>query len=295
MNTTLSSRWCVATVTSAAYARGTQVLLSSFLRHNPWFTGTLAVIHDPHEPPPDVLRRLPNVRWHPVSDELVRHLTATEYTVLKAPRFHSLEIFRLREFERVLYLDSDVVCTGDARGLFDMEGALLCSPDQAHFWRLARNRATYVPQIRPLAAPETVFARTFNTGVMRLTPALLDESTFADLLGRIATRDWSAIRTGHSVSVVLNDHFSGTWTEVSERFNYLISSGMLRYRRHRVPVSDAAFLHFIGRPKPWEARSRETIFNDDHQFALNAWDDEAARCVPRPALSPEPATSPDTD
>jgi lipopolysaccharide biosynthesis glycosyltransferase len=283
VNTDRSRRWCVATVTSTAYATGTHVLLQSFLRHNPWFAGTLAVIHASHQQPPDALRRLPNVRWHPVSDELARCLTATEYTVLKAPRFHSLEIFRLREFERVLYLDSDVVCTGDARALFDMDGALLCSPDQAHFWHLARDRATYVPQIRTLAAPETMFAMTFNTGVMRLAPALLDESTFADLLDRIATRDWGAIRTGHSVSVVLNDHFSGAWTEVSERYNYLISTGMLRYRRRRVPVADAVFLHFIGQPKPWEATSRDRIVNADHQLALHAWDDEAV------------ATSPGTD
>lgn len=278
MNTTRSSRWCVATVTSKAYANGTQVLLRSFLRHNPWFAGTLVVIHAPQEPPPDVLRSLPNVRWHPASEELGQSLAATRSTEVaqKTLRFYSLEIFRLREFEHVLYLDSDIVCTGDTRALFDMEGALLCSPDQAHFWGLARDRANYVPQVSARAAPETVFGKTFNTGVMRLTPALLGESTFDDLLGRIGTRDWGAIRTGHSVSVVLNDHFSGAWTEVSERYNFLISNGMLRYRRPRIPVAEAVFLHFIGQPKPWDARSRDPIFNDDHQYALNAWDEEAA-------------------
>lgn len=284
MNTTHSSRWCVATVTSAAYANGTQVLLRSFLRHNPWFAGTLAVIHAPQEPPSEMLRSLPNVRCHPASDELAQSLTATRSADLadKTRRFYSLESFRLREFDQVLYLDSDIVCTGDARGLFDMDGALLCSPDQAHFWGRVRDRTTYVTKDEMLAAPESVFLRTFNTGVLRLTPALLAESTFGELLRRIGTRDWDAIRTGHSVSVVLNEHFTGTWTEVSERYNYLITSGMLHYRRQRVPVSDAVFLHFIGRPKPWEPGSRETIVNHDHQRALNAWDGEAARCVPWP-------------
>jgi lipopolysaccharide biosynthesis glycosyltransferase len=281
VNATPSSRWCVATVTSARYAAGTEVLLTSFLRHNPWFAGTLVVIHAPQEPPPDRLRRLPNLRWQPVSDELTRSLATTAYTALKAHRFYSLESFRLREFERVLYLDSDVVCAGDARPLFEMDGALLCSHDQAHFWGHARDRATYVSQDAALAPPDSVFGSTFNTGVLRLSPVLLGESTFADLLARVGTRDWNAIQTGHSVSVVLNDHFSGKWTAVSERYNYLITSGMLNYHRPRVAVTEAVFLHFIGQPKPWDAKSRETIFNDDHQFALNAWDDEAARCVPR--------------
>jgi lipopolysaccharide biosynthesis glycosyltransferase len=62
---------------------------------------------------------------------------------------------------------------------------------------------------------------------------------------------------------------------VSERYNFLISGGMRGYRRPRVPVAEAVFLHFIGRPKPWEAKSRDTIFNDDHQHALDAWDNEA--------------------
>jgi lipopolysaccharide biosynthesis glycosyltransferase len=295
VNATSSSRWCVATVTSATYAAGTQVLLTSFLRHNPWFTGTFAVIHDPREPPHGRLRHLPNVRWHRVSDELTRQLTATAYTEAKAARFHSLEIFRLREFDRVLFLDSDIVCTADARALFDMDGALLCSHDQAHFWGHERDRATYESLDAGLARPDTVFGRTFNTGVMRLAPALLDASTFADLLDRIGTRDWSAIRTGHSVSVVLNDHFGGAWTAVSERYNYLITTGMLHYRRQRIPAAEAVFLHFIGRPKPWDANSGETIFNDDHQHALHAWDGEAARCVPPVTRSSGPATSPGTD
>jgi lipopolysaccharide biosynthesis glycosyltransferase len=193
----------------------------------------------------------------------------------KAHHFHSLEIFRLREFERVLFLDSDIVCTGDARALFEMEGSLLCSPDQAHFWGFARDLATYVPKVGAQSPPGTVFGRTFNTGVMRLAPALLDASAFDHLLDRIRTRDWSAIRTGHSVSVVLNDYFASAWTAVSERYNYLISKGMLRYCRPRVPVADAVFLHFLGRPKPWETGSSGAIVNDTHRRALDAWNEEA--------------------
>lgn len=275
MNATSPSRWCVATVTSASYTSGTRVLFSSFLRHNPWFTGTLAVIHAPQEPPAEELSRLPNVYRYPVSDDLTRCLTGAAHADVKrkAHHFHLLEVFRLREFDRVLFLDSDIVCTGDARALFDMEGTLLCSPDQAHFWRLARDRETYVPTVRAVAAPGTVFEGTFNTGVMRLAPALLGASTFDDLLDRIRTRDWTAVRTGHSVSVVLNDYFSGTWTAVSERYNYLLSPGMLRYRRPRVAMADAVFLHFLGHPKPWQP-DRQEIFNDDHRRALDAWDNE---------------------
>jgi len=77
VNTKLSSRWWAATVTRPAYANGTRVLLSSFLRHTPWFTGTLAVIHDTQEPPSEVVRSLPDVLWQPASDELAQSLTAT--------------------------------------------------------------------------------------------------------------------------------------------------------------------------------------------------------------------------
>lgn len=287
MNATVSTNWCVATVTSATYAAGTQVLLTSFLRHNPWFAGTLAVIHGQQEPPSPILRGLPNVRWQPVSDELSSCLTETASAAVaqKRPRFHSLETFRLREFERVLYLDSDIVCTGDARSLFDGDAPLRCCPDQAHFWCLTRSRATYAPHDAAVATPDTHYPRTFNTGVMRVIPAHLDESTYAKLLHRVRARDWGAIRTGHSVSVVLNDHFSDTWVEAPERYNYLISPGMRRYRRPRAGVADAVFLHFLGRPKPWEARPPETIVNDDHRRALDAWTAAAAHCQGLPTLS----------
>jgi hypothetical protein len=284
-------------VTDAGFLPGTIVLLSSFLRHNPWFTGDIVIIHDGlPEAARAWLHRFPNLRWHAVGNGLKDRLTALAAARptlgVKLPNLCSLEAFNLPGYDWVLKLDSDVLCTGSAAGLAGIDGALLGSPDQAYFRDQVRHRQTYVPQHKSLGSPDTVYAMAFNAGVLFLRPGQLDSRVYADLTERIHPDTWSMVRTGHSDSIVLNEHFRGGWTPLPEKYNYVISRNAVRYTRPRSALGDAVFLHYIGRPKPWDAKAAGSVSTMDaeRRFAFELWDDQR-RFSERSALAPPDQTS----
>lgn len=276
----LSSRnYCIATVTDEAFLPGTIVLLSSFLRHNQWFTGDVVIIHDGLPAAARArLDRFPNVRFHAVGSPLKARLAALAAArpklAMKLPNLSSLEAFSLPGYEWVLKLDSDVLCTGSAAGLIDIDGVLLGTPDQAYFRDQVRHRQTYVPQHKSLGAPDKVYAKTFNVGVFLFRPGQLGPHVYADLTDRIHPDTWSLVRTGHSDSVVLNERFRGDWTPLPEEYNYVISRDAARYTRPRIALSEAVFLHYVGRPKPWDAaaRSAAPALDAERRLAFDLWD-----------------------
>ena len=277
-------RAAVATVTDDRFLPGTLVLLSSFLHHNPWFDGDLVVIHDELSAAGRAaLATFPNVRLHAVEPPLAGRLDAiaARFPPAKRPIFYSLEAFNLPQYSRVLKLDSDMLCTGDASDLFATDAALACCPDQCYLRGRVRDRRTY----RPIDAPSGgatagVLPMTFNAGMMLIAPGRLPASAFDDLLDLLQPRTWDAVESGHTDSVVLNRYFEGRWTPVDERYNYLTSKQTDRATRARPAIDEAIFLHFVGRRKPWRSRDEGTAMSDERRAALRLWRDawtQAAR------------------
>jgi lipopolysaccharide biosynthesis glycosyltransferase len=268
---------CVATVTDAEFLPGTCVLLSSFLRHNPWFEGDIVVIQ--RSLPDDVRRALagfPRVRWHDVGAPLLERVATVTaaYPALarKAPILYSLEAFNLPDYDRVLKLDSDILCMRSAAGIMETDDALLACPDQPHFRHQMRDRITYVPH-RSLNADTAGFA-TFNAGMLLLSPGRLGPGVYDQLVDEVHPQTWSAVRTGHTDSIVLNRRFEHTWTPCPERYNYFISKDTVQYTRSRASLDDAVFAHFIGRQKPWHPRDPlAALTGDDYRLALAWWDE----------------------
>jgi lipopolysaccharide biosynthesis glycosyltransferase len=271
----------VTTVTDAVYLPGTIVLLSSFLAHNPWFTGDIVVIHDGlSEHDRKRLARFPNLRFHPVGAELKARLAAvtaaSPLLARKRPNLLSLEVFALAEYDRVLKCDSDILCVGSVAALMDMDGALFCCPDQSYFKDQVRDLQTYAALDRTSASSSNAsdaLSVTFNVGVLMISPGRLGPSTYADLVASVQPAAWSDVRTPHSDSVVLNRYFRGAWTQVSNKFNYLILNDTSRHTQAGVRIEDAAMLHFLGRPKPWEPQADATAdsMDADRRTAIQLW------------------------
>ena len=244
---------CIATVTDDAYTPGTVVLFSSFLRHNPWFRGDLVVIQAQlSERSRAQLAQFPNVRFHSITaalDERLATLASHPAVGRKLTHLYSLEAFNLPEYDWVLALDSDLLCLGDMKGFVAVEGPLVACPDQSYFWERTRDPNTFEPT-HPASGDAS--ASTFNVGVMKITPSRLNPTVFADLVDHVRPETWDRIFTGHSDSILLNRHFRNACVQAPDRFNFLISKGLQHYTRARGLLHDAAMVHFLGRPKPWE-------------------------------------------
>lgn len=276
--------YCLATVTDPAFLPGTEMLIASFLHHNSWFDGDIVILHDdlPAECRERLRQRTP-VHFHAAGPELrgrLRALAAARPGMTsKLPIFLKFESHIL-PYTDVLYLDSDILCVGDAADLMAMPGALLCCPDQAYFGGLVRDRSTYVPR-EPPAQPGSgpaAFGRTFNAGMMLIRPQQLAAGLYDRLLQRITAETWEQVRSGHSDSIVLNTELEHDWIPVSERYNHLLSSRSARYRRVRGTLADAVFLHFLGRPKPWQPYDPSEL-DAERRLAFGLWQQYAAGAI----------------
>ena len=162
--------------------------------------------------------------------------------------FYARHLLEAGEVTRAVYLDSDVLVRGDLSELFawDLDGA-----------PLAARREAVRPEVRQAAAlhgmaPEAYF----NSGVLALDlshpeagPAL-DASIHAVL-------DEGTTLLFHD-QCALNIGFKGRVGYLPERFNHFLPPDLADG-----PVdADAAIVHFLDRPKPWEATY-------DHRAALD--------------------------
>ena len=141
-------RYALVTVTDSSFLAGTEVMLHSFLEHDPWFDGDFVVIHD--ELSGDARRRLEALyptTFLAVNDEL-KGRVADLYDAIPTlagvtARFHKLELFRLRGYDRIVFLDSDLFAVGSIREIFERPEGFLCCPDSCLYRDALRDYISY--------------------------------------------------------------------------------------------------------------------------------------------------------
>jgi lipopolysaccharide biosynthesis glycosyltransferase len=265
---------CLTTVTDDAFLSGTLVLLSSFLQNNIWFDGPIVIIHDElSDAARTALARFPNIEFHAVPASLkdkVSAIAASRPDIAhKLPIFYALEAFNLPGYDRVLKLDSDVLCRGDARSLLHLDGALMCAPDISHYRHQLRDLDTYALIDRSdVPEGDTQFANTFNAGVMVLAPNQL-HGAYDRLMDQLRPESWATTITAHTDSIILNREFRDRWVPLPEQYNYIITRNS--YRWDRIALNDAVFVHYLGKPKPWQEPNPDAAISSEQRIATHLW------------------------
>ena len=165
---------CVATVLNDAFVQYFLVLLFSIKKHNPGFDENVVVIHSKTLSPLSLENQARIRRMH----DRVRFLCVdeapyTRFFPVTPPRLHAallkLEVFRLPGYDRVIFLDSDMLCLGDLTGLLTLDvsfAASLAGKDRTKKERLAGHTRRRMG---------------FNTGVMVIGKEYLNERTWHEL------------------------------------------------------------------------------------------------------------------
>jgi len=270
---------CLVTISDADFSIGTEVLLYSFHKYNPDFDGEVIVLCE--DLPDEHRQRLSSVspaRFEspdPRLHDAVRHLQQQESRLAGIyRRLFSLEAFRLEGYDRVLYLDSDIYCTGDIGDLFASREALLACPDGF----------TYADQIDSFLGGSEAptererygrrFTRSFNAGVLSIGPQILGEKTYTQLLDWLKPERWKEIGPGKFTDqMLLNLHFEGEFTPLAARFNYMIFLEGYQKLCEAVSFLDARLVHFAGSLKPWFEYDGEVLARRAPQFIkfFDAW------------------------
>lgn len=254
-----STSYCLLTISDDGFVAGTEMLIFSFLRNNPWFRGRILVLCDGSlgDASRARLARLGPLEFIRPGRDLEQRVAALAAVIpeLRAagPRFASLEAFGLDRFERVVYIDSDAFVTGDLSALFFDAHPLLACGDGSHYDELLGDAAAARIANRRRYGAE--LSHCFNTGVLSIGPAMLDRSLRDRLVADIDPATWADVETlGWTDQLILNRRFAGRATLLDGRYNYMpVLEAKIR-RAHRLHFHDARIVHMAGRYKPWEPR-----------------------------------------
>jgi hypothetical protein len=249
-------RDCLVTITDDGFAAGTELLVFSFLRYNPWFRGDVIVLVGgalgAHRR--ERLQALAPVHFAEPGADLVARVDTLAQTfpeLRKAgPRFASLEAFGLAGYDRVVYIDSDAFVTGDVSALFRHDAPLVVCGDGSRYdaalgdaaGARAANRARY----------GVALDDTFNTGMVSIGRPFLDRAVRDELVAMIDPVTWAQVEMlGWTDQLILNRRYAGCTTFVDGRYNYMpILEAKIR-RVDDLAFCDARIVHMAGRDKPW--------------------------------------------
>lgn len=149
------------------------------------------------------------------------------------PAFFILEAFNLRDYDRVITLDSDMLFTGPIHELLALECDF--GATQAYDYEKA------------------VHLNYFNSGVMVIGPAHLTGKTYQALLTHTLSPDYDN-KKGKADQAILNDYFRlADIAIIPERFN--VTKRKFPDKQihdiNAVLSGDTRILHFVG-DKPWQ-------------------------------------------
>jgi alpha-N-acetylglucosamine transferase len=232
----------LATVTTNSFLPGTLVMLHSFRKHNPWFTGDIVLIHD--QLSAESVEQLEGCRFQRVSGDLSRRVDAVVDArpdfAGKRARFYSLDTFRLRGYDKVLFCDSDLLFRHSIQELFEQPHAFVACGDGAYYRGTGRDFAGLGPM-----------ANTFNAGLLVVDHTLLTDDTWNGLLRLVTPTIFRSCDLHFTDQAVLNLYLAGRQHLAGGAYNFLLAQGPTISQREGLAMTDARVLHFNGPRKPW--------------------------------------------
>lgn len=278
-----SEKICVATVTTDSFIVGTLVTLDSFLKNNEWFAGDIAVICDELSERNRAYLRLvyDKIIFVEVSAELlarVAEITKVLPEFLpKRARYFSLETFRLRNYAKVLFLDSDLLFRGSIENLFALENEFIACGDGAFYNDRGRRWGSGITDETEIR----VLYNTFNSGLFLVDETLLTDEIYREILQFVDSRIYKTPNMMLADQVVLNLYFAGKQFLTSGKYNYLMAHKDSIFEREHINLQDAVVVHFNGQQKPWLTREILEHGSDDAVFieACGFWFEGYIECL----------------
>lgn len=257
----------IATVTSHDFLTGSLVLIHSFLQNNKWFNGDIILIHNEPDPSElDIFDFFPNVVFqepHALLREKIHILQNkdSEYNK-KAIRFLSIEVFRLNQYDTILFLDSDMLCLQNVRSLFSHNLHFMASPDYKNILGFNRDKTTFRPVKRSDKHPSLSGAfKSFNTGLMVIGKTFLNYETYTSICQYVCFDLYQHIQSNHTDSFAINLKFEGEISWLDPSYN---TFSRLLYKMEpslsTKTLKSIKFIHFLGRAKPWLFIDRDVEF-----------------------------------
>lgn len=239
-----------ATICSDAFLPGALVALYSLDRHFAGFRRLPLTVFYAEDIAPlakasrDAIRVVaPHARFESVEQPLYRHAVCASDDHRAA--FLTLEVFRPRGADRVLFFDADILCVADCSDVLHIDHEFVACAAQQEFAQrsgVSRGRGPLI-----------------NSGFFAVAGRWISAGVYADLVARIADRhdirfsDQSVINSyleGSEIYVLPDSYNFRHWGGINGNGQPVGSNALFRSRR-----SDLRLIHYSGyldRPKPWQ-------------------------------------------
>ena len=263
------------------YVAGAVATLSSFHRHNPWFSGSVTVYAKASEGESvaAALAAIGGVTVSEISEDLT---VATETADGSHPGWHSNHLLCLATFadpstDDVLIMDADLLFTGSVESLQHLPGEFVACPDRAVYLGLATDRETNEFVSRD--AGSSAIARTFNSGLMRVSPPCLGPGMLQRILALVTDDVIAPVLRPQNDQFILNRIFADAWTDAGPEFNYLLRCPEAIVESTGCRLGDARVLHFNVGQRPWDTNSLTTVTDPRLASASALWLRAYADCI----------------
>jgi len=251
----IQPKYCLATVTSQNYFQWTMTMIFSFLKNNPWFGGDIVVICK--DLPPEMigdLRLFDRLKIIEPSGDLLKKI---DILVNEAPkfekvssRFFSLEIFSLHNYDKILFLDSDMIIVKSIEEIFSLHDSFYASAQLCYYKGKGRNGFTFHTELKK--DDQTYFIENpVNTGFMLIDGNILNGLHYSGLCEMLNPTLWSFISLNYTDELVINRYFRDKITLLDIRYNYRARAARIFKEQENISIEDAKIIHFYSRFKPW--------------------------------------------
>jgi len=233
-------------------------MLRSFLDCNPWYQGDVLILTDEVTPGMETcLKAIYPVKFKLIDEEIVNRANEVSRTVtsckIVAARFYSLGLYAISGYDKLLFLDSDLVVRGDLSELFLRPEPYLCAGDGFHYRDKLRTGPDYRHhKLRFWQRREDYWSGNFNSGVICIDKSVATEANYRALVEMIDPKYFmNGEKRLNDDQLLMNIFFYGKTTLISSKYNYRL--GMAKYilAKDGVRLEDAAIVHFTARRKPW--------------------------------------------
>ena len=240
MWTTATKRAYLTVLTSRNYLRGVQLLKHSLDQTNPLYPFYVLL---PQNIPADMVRSLEDsgiacLYADPFGDEIINRDNKVDYwkeTLFK------LKVFDLTQFDKLVFLDSDMIVLNNLDHLFDH------------------------PHMSCVAAGQELHADwvDLNSGIMVIEPSHRDYLGLEALIDPVYEKKHSlgkGIGDQDIIEAYFSDWKSRPELHLDSRYNTMLGyAGYLRKNGTIRTIDDLYVYHYTGREKPWRGSLREDI------------------------------------
>lgn len=254
---TQADRYAVVTISTPTFIPGTLVMVYSFLKYNPWFKGDFIVLTDEvTDEMEQHLTHFPQLKFRIIGDQLLANSRAVaeadETGRIFESHFYSLELFNIRGYDKLFYVDSDMLILGSFAELFAMDAKMICVGDGVYYKGELRDGAGYNKrQPKFWERKQKFWGDNFNAGLILFDGSMANDRHYRELTAMVTTRGYSEEAMRLQDQMIQNIYFRGQYQLVSAKYNYRMGIQEEVLEKDGISLEEAVVIHYTARRKPW--------------------------------------------